>query len=312
MPLVDFDDDTIKVESPYEYPKLYLDKNERARVLAIERQPLMEYVHTLRAPQIVNGKVVMEEARRRDGTTYEEVSYDFIGRHLCLGDNNVLADKGLDPANCPSCHAASESDAVEDPTRRYAIHLIRYATKSGSFEVADPYQVSLLGWAFTDKTFRILRDIMKEWGPLKEHDLLLGPCEVKQYQKYDIKPSQKAEWLADGPKGERAKLTVRTYQENKAKDLTVLIGRKLTESLIEDDIAKVLSRHAAAFGGSAPPSEESVAETVSLDVSEILGDDGEFAGESVESVEVADTEAPAAATTVEDDSLDFDKLMEEL
>ena len=58
MPLVEFDPEE-KEGSPFDFPKLKLERGERARVNILQTKPLAEYVHTLRAPEIINGKAVM-------------------------------------------------------------------------------------------------------------------------------------------------------------------------------------------------------------------------------------------------------------
>lgn len=178
MQRVAFDQKNKKL-SPLDYPKLKLERNQSARILCIE-EPVAGYVHTLRAPVIVNGVPKMVMAKGRDNSEYETYAMDFIGRPLCLGDPGILEDKGVDPKNCPACKLSAESDMVKAPERRFAMHVIRYAIRatSGSFDVATPFSVSVVVWSFPDMIFNKLADIATEWGDLKQHDLLLGPCKI--------------------------------------------------------------------------------------------------------------------------------------
>ncbi len=175
-----------KSESVFDYPRLKLDKGERARIVCIEKDPLYEFVHTLRAPQILNGEPVMEMVKSRDGGETERNKFDFIGRHICLGDIGILQERGVDPVNCPECKVSTESDAVRAPERRFAMHIVRYATQPGGFTVASPFSVTLIAWAYSDTIYNKLADTAAEHGDLTRRDLLLGPCQVAQYQKFDI------------------------------------------------------------------------------------------------------------------------------
>lgn len=303
MPRVTFEAQH-KTENPYEYPKLFLEKGERARILMIESEPLFEYVHTLRAPQIVDGRPVTERVSQF-GKEVEQLKYDFVGRHICIGDYSAIGEKGIDVGNCPVCAASTETDAVRPPDRRFAMHVIRYATKPGSFAVAEPFQVQVIGWAFGDKLFNQLVDYAQEWQDLKKHDLLLGPCEVKQFQKFDIAVAGKAEWLEDD---ERKALVVKTYKENQSPNLSTLIGRKLTREQVEDDLEKVLTRHRQAHGISEVPSADEAAAAINMD--DLLADGAATptATQAEAPAEARIEETPSSST----ETLDFDDLLNDL
>jgi hypothetical protein len=245
MPRVDMTPEN-KGVSVYEYPKFTLDKGERARILAIEQSPLAEYVHTLRAPKVVNGRVAMETVDNF-GNPKEVPQYNFLSRPVCLGDLGVLKDKGVDPEDCPACAVAVESDAIEAPTRRFAMHIVWYSTKAGSFEVQDPFTVKLVAWVFPYRVFNSLVDFSAEWGDLRQHDLLAGPCENKQFQKFDVVVASKAEWLASA---DRTQFVKALYEDNQAKDLSALIGRKVSREMLEEDVRRVQQAHHLAFGRS--------------------------------------------------------------
>lgn len=274
-----------KSQSFSEYPKLSLDKGERARIVVLE-DPTMEWVHALRKPTLVDGAPVYDTRTGKGGATSQELRTDFVGQHICLGDAEVLQDKGVDVVNCPTCKASQESDAIEGPKRRFAMHVLRYRTQPGSFTVQDPFQVEILAWVFADNRFNTLVDLQEEWGDLRKHDLMLGPCEVKQYQKYDIQVAAKAEWLAND---ERKKIVKSAYANNTIKGdagLQPLIGRKQDILAIQSDIQTVFAANDAAFGGGLKDAAAAAGEKEAFEqeVADLLGD-------SLETVSSTDTAA---------------------
>lgn len=270
MPKMTFTDEN-RAKSQYDFTKLSFEHGERGRISTIEAEPEMEFVHTLRAPQIVNGKPVMEMQTfktKGGGEEQKEVmKTDFIGQHICIGDINELSKNGSDVKGCPVCKASKESDAVEGAKRRFAMHVLRYKTQPGSFVIQDPFTVELVVWAFTDVRFNELIELTTEWGNLQLRDLNLGPCTGKQYQKFDINIANKCEWQASDARKEQVKLV---YQNNKLEDLTVAIGRRLTKDQVEEDLDRVLTRYEIAMGRK----EASVVDLGNqVDVGSLLGDD---------------------------------------
>lgn len=270
MPKMTFADEN-KAKSQYEFNKLTLEKGERARITTIEAEPEYEFVHALRAPQIINGQAVMEvenfKTKSGENQSREVMKTDFIGQHICIGDLNALADTGADPKNCPVCKVAKESDAVDPAKRKFAMHIIRYKTQPGGFLIQDPFTVELVVWSFADKVFNSLTDLAQEWGNLQLKDLNLGPCEGKQYQKFDINVASKAEWLESDARKEQVKAV---YQNNKLADLTVALGRRLTRDQVEEDLERVLTRYEIATGRK----EATVIDLGNqVDVGNLLGDD---------------------------------------
>lgn len=324
MPRTTFDSSN-KAKIGDQYPKLKLEHQERARIVVVDKAPLEEFVHTLRAPQIANGKVVMEQVRDRDGNVSEKPKEDFIGQHLCLGDFETLKSTGTDPDSCPTCKAARDhGDVIQTPYPRYAVHVVKYAVQPGSFNIMEPFNVTLLGWAFGPSRFNELIDLQSEWGDLRQRDLLLGPCESKQFQKYAINVGSGCEWIADDS---RKSTVQRLFADNKG-DLTPLIGRKLQRTMVEDDISKVLTRSRIAFGpgaggGSDSPAPASAGEVAaSVDIEAMLGGGSTTAPDDLSSLDTptgaapapAADPAPAAATDEDrpDGDLDFDDLLEGL
>lgn len=291
-----------RTETASDFPKLMLDKGERARILLIEPEPWFAYTHTLRAPVIgADQKPKMETVTNRDGESRQEMEMEFKGRHLCLGDYEALADKGTDADNCPECRASIDSGgAIPPPEQRFAVNVVRYACRPGTFDVQEPFQVSVLAWTFGEKVKNKLIQKKTEWGDLLRHDLLLGPCEVKQFQKYDIEVGQHAAWLSDatveGQKtvpGPRGLLVTEAYNKQKAKDLEMLIGRKVTAMQMEEDLAVVLRRWSIAKGSPAQPDTPSAGEmAAAIDIGSLLGE-----GSVAEAAAPAPVELPVEVPT---------------
>lgn len=234
----------------YDYPKLKLKVGERARIMVGLEDPIVEYVHTLRKPQIINGVPQMETAKDRKGAEYQTNVFDFVSRPLCIGDKTILESKGSDPKNCPMCKLAQDHpDMTKPPQRRYAMHVIRYRTKGGTTEVATPFSVETLVWAFTDTVFNKIVDAAEEFGDLRKHDLLLGPCQAPEhFQKFDITPAAKAVWLQSP---EWKALTVQTFKENQIPDLTIAAGSAKQKQWIEEDVQTILDAWAEVNGATA-------------------------------------------------------------
>lgn len=290
MPRITLSTDN-KSQNSFDYPTLKLDMNERARVLAIESDPEVEYVHTLKAPRITDGRVEYEEIKQRSGEIVRQPKMDFIGRHICLGSFDLLAQSGKDPKGCPVCRLAEKESIVDPAARRFAMHVVRYQLQPNSFNVSDPFGVAMNAWVFGDKVFNVIVDISEEWGDLRSHDLKLGPCTKPKYQQYEINVAQDAAWQASD---ERKKLTLETYKNGKCPDLSRLIGRKLSLEQVEQDLERVRQANREAFGS---PSYDS---------------DSHFgaAVDSPQSKPVPVEEVPAAMSAkVDTDKLDFEDLL---
>lgn len=298
MARVSFTDEN-RTQSGSDFPKFKLERGERARVVCLE-DPVMEYIHDLKAPKIVNGQPETFVGERKNGEKYTDYKMDFVGRYLCLGDPVTLVERGIDPRNCPMCRVAHEGDTVKPPQRRFAMHIIRYGIKQGGFELATPFNVTVEVWAFTENRFNSLIDIAKDAPSksLKMHDLMLGPCEDATFQKFDMKPSMKAEWLADE---ERKARTVETFRENQTPDLSAMCARKGTVSYIEDDLKKVADRWRVVQGQGSTPSYET--EIVGLGA-------GSASVESLLSSAANETNSyvPSTETTAEETSSLLDSL----
>lgn len=252
-----------------DYPKLKLAKDERARILCPE-EPVFAYVHTLRAPTIVNGQPKYVSVETKSGDTRDVLKMDFIGRPLCLGDEGILEDKGADPKNCPICELATTTDMAAPPERRFAMHVVKYTVKSsaGGFELASPFSCQLVVWAFPDSIFNKLVDFVSEWGSLQNHDLLLGPCTAVDYQKFDIGISAKAAWQESE---ENKRIVKQTIKENKAKDLEAFCGRKVDRAWVLEDLEKIQARWRI-VNGQPEPDGTQAAESLTEGLDDLLKD----------------------------------------
>lgn len=258
MPRIEFSQDN-KVSSGTDFPKLKLAMGEKARIVCIE-EPEAQYTHQLRAPELIGGKPVMETVKNKDGSTYEKMKLDFIGRPICLGDWDTVLEKGIDAANCPAC-AASKNGDVEGPVRRFAMHVVQYNTKAGSYNLANPFGVSIRIWSFTDFVYGKLADLREEWGPLLKKDLNLE-CTNAGFQNYEMNVGNTTGYL-DPTHPERLELVKQTFAENQAKELADYCGRKTTASFMKIDVEKVIARYRLMNGG---PDKVADAEAQNLDV----------------------------------------------
>lgn len=232
MPKVAFSTENKKTND-FDFPKLKLVKDERARLALLEKEPEVEFTHDLMVPKFDDGVPVYEIAKRKDQSTYETNTLDFLARPICYGDFEVLTKDGVDPENCIICRYAADTGHTKAPKRRFAMHVTRYATKPGGFEIATPFNVSNIVWAFTDQIFNKITEFQEQWkddGGLQKHDLLLGPCENAMYQKADLAVAPSAEWTKDQ---DRRATTIATYKENQAKDLSIFCGTRISEAFVK-------------------------------------------------------------------------------
>jgi hypothetical protein len=243
VPQVDWTPE-FKRTTSVEFDKLKLKVGERARIVTLEK-PTFTWVHTLRAPKIVDGRANKVIKKRNDGTEYADWDMDFISRPQCLGDHGIIADNGLDAKNCPVCARAKESEEVAGPDRRFAMNIIKYNTKSDG-SLVTPFGCASQVWTFTEGIFNKLYDIAQEHSGLVGRDLVLGPCQVPEaYQKFDISAGAKNVWESD----ERITAIVReTHTQNRFEDLEAACGRKTEARWLKRDVEKIAERWQIAHG----------------------------------------------------------------
>lgn len=261
MPIADFTPE-FKRTADNDFDRLKLKLNEKARIVLLEK-PTYAWVHTLRAPKIVDGQAVMIK-RKRGNEEFLDYDLDFIGRPLCLGDDGVLSDDAVDPKNCPVCKRAKESDEVSPPDRRFAVNVVRYGlARDGG--PSDPFTCACLVWSFTEGVYNKLYGIAQEYkgrGGLIGLDLILGPCQPPEtYQKFDIMAGSDSWWQSS----DNVKDTVvKTYQNNKVENLEAACGRKTELRWIKDDLAKISGRWRQAHGSVEDPTAAPTTEQADL------------------------------------------------
>lgn len=243
MPQIDWTPEFKRTTTP-EFDRLKLKVNERARIVCLEK-PTFAWVHTLRGPKIVDGLANKVMKKRKDGTEYADWDMDFIGRPQCLGDHGVIADNGMDPANCPVCARAKDSEEVTAPERRFAMNIIKYATKADG-SLVSPFGCASQVWTFTEGVFNKLYDIANEYGGLVGRDLILGPCQAPEmFQKFDISAGAKNVWESD----DKIKSIVEdTHKQNRIENLEAACGRKTEARWLKEDVEKVAARWRVAHG----------------------------------------------------------------
>lgn len=290
-----FTEENVK-KNPFDYPKLKLAKGESARLTVVEGA-FSEYVHNIQKPMLdERNNVLFSTREKKDGTEYQTPKLTFVSNPICLGNEDVLDEDGLDPENCPVCaKAISSGESHWKPKRRFAMHVIRTATQPRSNTPVEPYSGQLLIWAFTENRFTEIFEVGNEFG-LDTHDLILGPCEDATFQKAKLTI---ANGTAVSPETRAAIFT----DKNKAEDPTVFCGNRKSRARIEDDLALVEAEWAKAEG-TEPTSTASVA-SLSEGIGALLSDDAPAAPvvaekkEEVEAVasfdDLPETKAPEKA-----------------
>jgi len=279
------------------FPRLKgLKKDEKVRIQLIDPTEIeMKFVHNLEAPVIDNGEAV----RLENG----DIKMKYMGSPLSFGDESILDATGADVKNCPISKFAKEHpDWVDAPKRKFAMNIVKYRTKPGSFELASPYSVEHMIWVFTDKTFLKLQELAAAWEDLKRHDLYIT-CTNEKFQQYDIQVSPKAAWLEDA-KTTKAnfKHTMEVYKAGKEEynDLSGAIGSVKERSWVEKDLQEIENSWNIVLGrNSSTPSLSS-----DTDLDSLLGG-------------ITDEEAPAQETRTESVSTessaeDFDSILADL
>jgi hypothetical protein len=272
MPRVTVDETNKAAGTADLFPKIVLGDGERCRINAGLEQPVVEWVHELRAPKIENGQAVKVEKKRKKGGTYFDYEYEFVGRPLCTGDFATLADKGVDYEHCLAC-SESRQGKVSPPKRRFAVNVLRYSLRPGSWAPAQPFTVTVVAWTFTENIFNKLVEFKGQLvGPdgqpllrpdgkpqtLRDHDLLLGPPEEPTYyQRYPIQLANEA-WIYANADLTRLCAEVWNGQGNRATDeqLSALCGRQARPDWIKVDLDRVREKYAIAERGGSPAASD--------------------------------------------------------
>lgn len=307
MPEIDYTPENRRYQT-VEFDKLKLRKDERARIVLLEK-PTFAWVHTLKAPKILNGEPVMVEYTRR-GEKVMDYDMDFVGRPLCPGDYGTIAEAGLDEKNCPACARSAQSDEVRPPERRFATNAIRYKIKNDG-SLVSPFSCDAVVWPFGEAVYNKLIEIANEHGTIIGKDLILGPCQNEAWQKYDILSGGQNVWTAD----ERITAVVKeTHENNRSDNLELACGRKQEPRWMNEDLDKISLRWRQARGdtGAKQAGDHSAdAAELSAGLDELLA--GQNGPDANAQAEAKVRNAPSAATPNpaegKGEAVDFEQLL---
>lgn len=237
--VIDFDEKNVikKSGGDYDFPRLKLDnKGDVARILVLEN-PTYEFVHNLQHPVVDEAGVpIMQTKQNKRGEDYTVHKMQYVSRPICTGDEGILAEKGLDPKNCLVCaYAEANPDRMKAPERRFAMHIFRYNTKKNG-DLSTPFGGQVIVWAYTNRYFDKITELKKEWGDLRQRDLVIT-CENPAFQGYDIKIGANAEYLKDDKRKELVRETF--VEDNMTADLSIFCGRATDERFLKQDLQKV-------------------------------------------------------------------------
>lgn len=228
--------------------KLMLEKDEQARVCFLDTAPRTAYVHTFeKVITGANGKPIIKMDEWPDGSPREVVKTEYAGKFRCLGDEEEIQTSGADPENCAACRAhIQHPNAVKRPVMRVLGRVLKYNTREGSFNPTKPFSATLLVWDLTEKRFGEVNDIFLEHGPLAKKDLLLGPCDNKQMQKYTISVGNgEAAYLATK---ETQRYVVELLEEEKIENIMDVAGKLPSAFEMEQKVQEVVRAYSHAFG----------------------------------------------------------------
>ena len=226
-----------KPRSTNRVPKLSLEKGEQARISVLQEAPRVAFVHNFEKILTNERGLPIEVTRTRaDGSEYVQNKTEYAGKFRCLGDPDVMQSSGADPANCPACKGHVENpNAIRAASPRYLMQVLKYNTKPGTFAPVKPFGATLIVWDTTERRFEELVEIYNEHGDLRQKDLLLGPCEDKNYQKFNVQPGgDKAQWL--GNKEYVAELLA----DNPIEDLEGVAGKKPSEEEMRIKVSEIV------------------------------------------------------------------------
>jgi hypothetical protein len=195
MPRIGYSEDFAGGEGD-KYPRLKFQGKGEVKRIVCPDPPWMEWVHRIEGPKVVNGVAVMVMRKRKDNSEYPDYEMQWFSSPICLGANAVLIKDKLDPAACPACESASRATGLTEPVRRYAMPVVDYTIRqSADFAPVEPFSATLTIWSYTARMYDKLLGITRQWGNLREHDLLLGPCEDVNYQRFNVEVAAQALWL---------------------------------------------------------------------------------------------------------------------
>lgn len=97
---------------------------------------------------------------------------------------------------CPVCVAASNKvGKIKGASDTFGANILVYDTDAAG-TLASPLNAEVHFWAFGSDKFTALRNIIKEWGPITELDLMCT-CTDAQFQKLTIQPGKTCHYSTD-------------------------------------------------------------------------------------------------------------------
>lgn len=100
---------------------------------------------------------------------------------------------------CPTCLAASNNPKgqIKRASDTYGSNILVYETDNDGIPT-KPYNADIHFWAFGTDKFVKIRNIINEWGPITDMDLIVE-CTDPQFQKIDFTPAKKCYYRDSGP-----------------------------------------------------------------------------------------------------------------
>jgi hypothetical protein len=283
------------------FPRLKLtEKGQKSRFTVFEA-PWREWVHYIKAPEFDDqGRPVRETRYKKNGDPYTVDAMEFISQPICLGSEDALAAKGLDPKNCPACEASEKSGGdIPGPVQRFAVNVIEYTLRGSGFDVREPFSAEVKVWSFTGRIYDEIEGIQREIGDLRQHDITLE-CEDPGWQRnklaFKMEPGHKY-----APRGYIKELL--SKEGNKATDaqLRDACGRDMPRTRMQEDCDLALRafRKLRNEGADAPASVNGHADLAG-GIDELLGEETKDAGTVLDAM-TPDQRAKAEAAMAQDD-----------
>lgn len=271
MPKIAFSQDNVK-RSGTDFPRVKLDQGATWRIVVIEKEPTYAWTHRMVKPKFspVTGRMQMKTIERRNGEKLDVPDLDFVGSPVCHGNIDILNDKGVDPDHCPICREYQNNpEQFSAPERRFAVHVLKYATKPGGSALTSPFSVETRVWVMSENRFAKVTSVISEWGgDPTAVDLVLGPCNNAGFQNYEIAAGQRCEMRADESRLQRA---AETFKENNAGDLEPYCGRVTELRWINNDIDEIKAAWRKAAGGGSAPATVDVSDTLDTSLLDSVG-----------------------------------------
>ena len=232
-----------------------------------EAGPWMEWVHTMRAPNLdEQGRGILVSKTRKNGSSYDDYDTGFVGQRLCLGDPKVLGSDEIDPDRCPACAAAKDGVKDMKPERAYAIPVIRYKAQKPTVTqpLANPPSADVLIWRIGQRMYNKLLDGKADIANLleipdgqdfhlKAADIVVY-CEDGGWQRLVFKPPLRPAYRANERVGQMiAELWGDPANRPTDAQLKAACGRDGDRAYMMIDVDDVRNRWRKAEGGEPDP-----------------------------------------------------------